>query len=181
MKFLKSMSLGLLPNTLALGQGPCDIYEAAKTPCVAAHSTVRALFSAYAGSLYEVKRHTDNATHMIGLLAPGGLADSAEQDTFCGNAFCSIVRIFDQSTQGNHLSTAPGGGHVHTPDRGVNATRHKISLNGHFVYGAFFEGGMVRLLLTFSAVPFSETVYKSKSTYTPYCWDFRTPKGLSKR
>jgi len=50
MKFLKSLSMSLgLPIMLVLGQGPCDIYEVAKTPCVAAHSTVRALFSAYAG------------------------------------------------------------------------------------------------------------------------------------
>ena len=26
---------------------PCDVFEAAKTPCVAAHSTVRALFARY--------------------------------------------------------------------------------------------------------------------------------------
>ncbi|HJY97121.1 MAG TPA: arabinofuranosidase catalytic domain-containing protein, partial [Streptosporangiaceae bacterium] len=34
---------------------PCDIYGAAGTPCVDAVSTVRALFAAYNGSLYQVK------------------------------------------------------------------------------------------------------------------------------
>ena len=29
--------------------GPCDIYGGAGTPCVAAHSTVRALFASYNG------------------------------------------------------------------------------------------------------------------------------------
>ena len=29
--------------------GPCDIYESAGTPCVAAHSTVRAMYAAYEG------------------------------------------------------------------------------------------------------------------------------------
>jgi len=43
-------------------QRPCDIYAAANTPCVAAHSTVRALFSAYSGNLYQVKRWSDSAT-----------------------------------------------------------------------------------------------------------------------
>eukprot|EP01047_Picozoa_sp_COSAG01_P137750 COSAG01_NODE_68311_length_264_cov_0.939394_1_plen_71_part_10 len=31
---------------------PCDIYAAGGTPCVAAHSTVRALYASYTGMLY---------------------------------------------------------------------------------------------------------------------------------
>lgn len=38
---------------------PCDIYAAGKTPCVAAHSTTRALYSAYNGRLYQVTRGSD--------------------------------------------------------------------------------------------------------------------------
>jgi hypothetical protein len=34
----------------------CDIYSAASTPCVAAHSTVRAPYANYSGPLYQVKR-----------------------------------------------------------------------------------------------------------------------------
>src|SRR6188472_2521571 len=37
-------------------QGPCDIYGAAGTPCVTAHSTTRALYAAYNGPLYQIKR-----------------------------------------------------------------------------------------------------------------------------
>ena len=36
--------------------GPCDIYAAAGTPCVTAHSTVRSLSSRYDGPLYQVRR-----------------------------------------------------------------------------------------------------------------------------
>ncbi|MFD1118493.1 arabinofuranosidase catalytic domain-containing protein, partial [Sphaerisporangium aureirubrum] len=36
--------------------GPCDIYAAGGTPCVAAHSTTRALYGAYNGPLYQVRR-----------------------------------------------------------------------------------------------------------------------------
>ena len=32
----------------------CDIYAGSGTPCVAAHSTVRALYAAYNGPLYQV-------------------------------------------------------------------------------------------------------------------------------
>lgn len=50
--------------------------------------------------------------------------------------------IYDQSPQGNHLTIAPPGGHVHQGDKPVNASRHPITLGGQPVYGAYFEGGM---------------------------------------
>mmetsp|Transcript_93628 Transcript_93628/g.260658 ORF Transcript_93628/g.260658 Transcript_93628/m.260658 type:complete len:327 (-) Transcript_93628:24-1004(-) len=49
---------------------------------------------------------------------------------------------FDQSPRGNHLDLAPPGGAVRKPDRGVNATRERLRVGGHSVYGAYFEGGM---------------------------------------
>ena len=36
--------------------GPCDIYAAAGTPCVAGHSMVRAVYDAFTGPLYQVQR-----------------------------------------------------------------------------------------------------------------------------
>ena len=33
-------------------KGPCDIYADAGAPCVAAHSTTRALYASYNGPLY---------------------------------------------------------------------------------------------------------------------------------
>eukprot|EP01121_Diplochlamys_sp_Union-15-3_P010750 TRINITY_DN304_c0_g1_i1.p1 TRINITY_DN304_c0_g1~~TRINITY_DN304_c0_g1_i1.p1 ORF type:complete len:335 (+),score=73.11 TRINITY_DN304_c0_g1_i1:66-1070(+) len=123
-------------------EGPCDIYDSANTPCVAAHSTVRALYRQYNGPLYQVKRTNDNATLDVGVLFPGGPANSKAQDNFCGRFECVIQRIYDQSSKGNHLSTAPAGGAVRHPDRGVNATRDKQMIGGYPVYGAFFEGDM---------------------------------------
>ena len=35
---------------------PCDIYASGGTPCVAAHSTTRALFGSYNGPLYQIQR-----------------------------------------------------------------------------------------------------------------------------
>ena len=43
----------------ARGKGPCDIYAAAGDPCVAAHSTTRALYASYDGPLYQVVRQSD--------------------------------------------------------------------------------------------------------------------------
>ena len=48
------------PPASAAGTGPCDIYAAGGTPCVAAHSTVRALFGSYNGNPYQVRRSSDN-------------------------------------------------------------------------------------------------------------------------
>ena len=49
----------------AAGATTCDVYELGGTPCVAAHSTVRALFGGYRGALFLVRRASDNATTPI--------------------------------------------------------------------------------------------------------------------
>ena len=67
----------------AATQGPCDIYAAGGTPCVAAHSTTRALYGSYNGPLYQVRRSSDNTTRDIGVLSAGGVANAATQDSFC--------------------------------------------------------------------------------------------------
>jgi len=127
---------------IAAAEGPCDIYGRTNTPCVAAHSMVRALYGAYNGPLYQVRREADNATLDIPVLTAGGFANSAAQDRFCAQSNCVVHRIYDQSPMANHLDTAPGGGAVHTPDKPVVANRHKVTASGHAVYAAFFEGGM---------------------------------------
>src|ERR1035438_8282546 len=79
-------------------QGPCDIYAAAGTPCVAAHSTTRALYASYNGPLYQVVRESDGKTLNIGIVQPsatdaGPYADAAAQDAFCKNTMCFIKVI----------------------------------------------------------------------------------------
>ncbi len=117
------------------GQGPCDIYAAGGTPCVAAHSTVRALYGNYNGNLYQVQRSSDNATMNIGVLSPGGFANAAAQDSFCANTTCVITIIYDQSGRGNNLTRAPGGGAVHTADNLAVANALPLTVGGHHVYG----------------------------------------------
>jgi len=95
---------------------PCDIYAAAHTPCVAAHSTVRALYGGYAGVLYQVKRASDGATENVGLLADG-YANAAAQDKFCANTTCTITKIYDQSPRHNDLTIATSG-HYKGPGAG---------------------------------------------------------------
>src|ERR1035438_10325643 len=50
--------------------GPCDISAAAADPCVAAHSTTRALYASYNGPLYQVLRQSDGKTLDIGVVQP---------------------------------------------------------------------------------------------------------------
>ena len=49
-------------------EGPCDVYERGGAPCVAAHSTTRALYAAYDGPLYQVMRESDGKTLDIGVV-----------------------------------------------------------------------------------------------------------------
>jgi hypothetical protein len=139
---LTAAALVALPGTSqAAGPLPCDIYGSAGTPCVAAHSTVRALFAAYNGSLYQVRRASDNATTNIGLLAAGGYANAAAQDSFCNNTTCVITIIFDQTTRHNDLPIEPAGT-AGPANSGVPADALPVTAGGHNVYGAEFSGRM---------------------------------------
>jgi hypothetical protein len=130
--------------------GPCDILNAAGNTCVAAHSTVRALYGSYNGPLYQVCKGASAAgpnscpggnTKDIGVVA-GGFADSASQDTFCNGATCTISIIYDQSPNGNHLKPSPAGGAKASADNPATATDLKTTLNGHTVYGVNIKTGM---------------------------------------
>ncbi len=92
---------------------PCDLYASA-TPCVAAFSTTRALYSAYTGPLYQVMRQSDKTYANIGLL-PDGYAKAAAQDAFCANTSCTITKLYDQSPNHNDLTPAPPGGAARGP------------------------------------------------------------------
>jgi non-reducing end alpha-L-arabinofuranosidase len=135
-------------------QGPCDIYAAAGDPCVAAHSTTRALYASYSGPLYQVLRQSDGKTLDIGVVQPGaspvpnagGYADAAAQDRFCANTFCWIATVYDQSPKHNDLRQAPRGGFSGPALGGLNnipiADMAPITIMGHKVYGVFIEPGM---------------------------------------
>src|SRR6202042_1622522 len=97
------VTVGAGPASAAT-QEPCDIYAAAGTPCVAAHSTTRALYASYNGPLYQVTRQSDGAVKDIGVVQPtatdpGGYADAAAQDAFCANTVCWITKLYDQSPE----------------------------------------------------------------------------------
>jgi hypothetical protein len=120
---------------------PCDIYASAGTPCVAAHSTTRALYASYNGALYQVKRASDGATTNISTLSAGGYANAAAQDSFCAGTTCVITEIYDQSGHGNNLTDAPAGGAAGGPDNLANATAAPAMAGGPKVYGVYVAAG----------------------------------------
>jgi non-reducing end alpha-L-arabinofuranosidase len=125
--------------------GPCDIYASGGTPCVAAHSTTRALYGAYTGPLYQVRRSSDNATRDIGVLSAGGHADAAAQDSFCAGTSCVITVIYDQSGRNNRLTQAPPG-HWPGPAAGgwdnlADAKAAPITVGGQKAYGVSIAPG----------------------------------------
>ena len=137
--------------TLSGPEGPCDIYAAAGTPCVAAHSSTRALYASYNGPLYQVMRQSDGKTLDIGVVQPkegnpGRYADAAVQDAFCANTVCWITTLYDQSGKGNHLSQVPPGT-FKGPDKGAFNTlpiadMAPITISGHKAYGVYIMPGM---------------------------------------
>jgi Alpha-L-arabinofuranosidase B, catalytic len=123
--------------------GPCDIYQSGNAPCVAAHSTVRALYGSYTGKLYQVQRVADNATMDISPLGPGGYADSSAQDTFCAQTNCTISLIYDQSPQHNDLSVSPPATQIPNGGLPALANAEKITMAGSYpVYGMYGGGGI---------------------------------------
>jgi hypothetical protein len=118
---------------------PCDIYAATGTPCVAAHSTVRALFASYNGPLYQVQRASDRTYLNIGLLSAGGYANADAQVSFCSGTTCTITRIYDQTANHNDLTISWGGfwkgPGPNGSDLGADAMALPVTVAGHQVFG----------------------------------------------
>ena len=123
------------------GMAPCDIFAAANNTCVAAHSTVRALLGSYSGNLYKVKRASDGTTKDIGVMSPGGIADSAAQDAFCNGTTCTITIVYDQSGHGNFVEAETSDSSVggNKNQSASNATQESLMVGGHKVYSLYMK------------------------------------------
>ena len=133
------LALGFAATSSLAAAAPCDIYASGNTPCIAAHSTTRALYSAYTGALYQEKRGFDNTTIDIAPKSKGGVANAAAQDTFCSRTTCLITIVYDQSGRETHLTQAPPGGFKGPESNGYDnlagAIGAPVTLNGRKAYG----------------------------------------------
>lgn len=140
------LALALAATPSMVNAAPCDIYQSGGTPCVAAHSTTRALYDSFNGPLYRVSRDSDGASTDIRVRSAGGVADAAAQDSFCAGTTCLITTIYDQSGRYNHLSQAPPGSAGPGPNKNhydwlSSATGAPVTLNGQKAYGVFISVG----------------------------------------
>ncbi len=126
---------------------------------------MRALYGAYNGSLYQVRRASDGVTQNVGLLAAGGYANAAAQDSFCSGTSCTIVRIYDQSPQHNDLTAAPAGD-AGPANVAAAAAALPVSAAGHNAYGIYLPPGVGYRNTTGSGVATNgqaETMYEVAS------------------
>jgi hypothetical protein len=176
------------------GTGPCDIYAAANpsTPCVAAYSMGRVLYSKYTGPLYQVRKGgswdktngpSGGTFQNIGTVE-GGYADVAAQDAFCAGATCTVSILYDQSGKKNDLKAAPAGcytggdGAAAEPDKESLATRRATTLNGHKVYALAtishdgYRNNSPTSMVTGNAAQGVYVIADGKKFGTVCCWDF---------
>jgi len=106
---------------------------------VAAHSMVRALYAAYGGNLYQVRRASDKTTKDIPVLGAGGFVDSSVHDTFCSGTTCTISYIYDQSPQKNDLPLSPPVHWLPNGGKEADAALGKAKVGGHTVYGIYVQ------------------------------------------
>jgi hypothetical protein len=141
-----SLALVAKPKPKQQEQQPCDIYVAGHTPCVAAHSTVRALFASYNGKLYQIQRQSDSKTLDIKTLTRGGYANSAPQVSFCSGTTCTITMIYDQTRYHNDLPISWGGNYKgpgpNGSDLGADAMALPVTIAGHKVFGVKVTSGV---------------------------------------
>lgn len=133
------LSLSIFTENVYAGKCPCDIYADGGTPCVAAHSTVRALYSSYNGPLYQVRRTSDSAKIDIPLLTQGGFVNTAVQDSFLKGKPGVILKVYDQSPQHNDVMPSLPGGYMPNGANPSPATIGKAMVGGHTVYGLYFS------------------------------------------
>ena len=136
--------------TAKASDGPCNLYAAGNTPCVAAYSMVRSLSSTYVGPLYQVRSGssatntgTGGTTKDIGMTADG-YADTAAQDSFCANSICTVSVLYDQSGNKNDLRVAKkgtnaGGATAAQDDYESSATKGVLTAGGHKVYSLYMN------------------------------------------
>jgi len=122
------------------GVRPCDIYQTAGTPCVAAHSTVRALYGAYSGPLYQLRRTSDGTTKDVPVSAAGGFADISVQTAFCMGTKCTISILYDQTSNKNNLLKSPVAHWLTSGGTEADASQGQITVSGHTVHGIYVTG-----------------------------------------
>lgn len=157
---------------------PCDIYTVGATPCVAAHSVVRALYSTYNGPLYQVRRASDNQTRDIGVLKAGGYVNTAAVDSFLKGTTGTVSIIYDQSGKNNNLTVSLTGSAATSPLKETPPNRIKDTLSRHIVYplatnaGEGYRKNITNGVATGTQAEGMYLVCSGKRFNSGCCWDY---------
>jgi non-reducing end alpha-L-arabinofuranosidase len=184
--------------------GPCDIYAAGSTPCVAAYSMVRVISKSYTGPLFQIRAGSSSTNNTMSGgttkdIMPGsdGFVDSTTVDTACGSGYCTVSVLYDQSGKKNDIVRATKGGAGNGPNTDkddyescANAAKGKVTAGGHSVYPLYmaaYEGYRSSLGVKGNGMPVGgaadQGIYMlADGTHygTACCWDFGnvTPEPL---
>lgn len=171
--------------------GPCDIYAAHHTPCVAAYSMVRVLSQTYAGPLFQVRAGSSSTNNTMSggttrdiMPGPDGFVEADTVDAACGATYCTVSVLYDHSGSGNHLQRAFKGlsyGTVTYDSYESVATQGMVMAGGHRVYSLYMnklEGyrtpkGVVGKNVPTGSEP--QGIYEladGTRSATACCWDF---------
>ncbi|MBK8804654.1 MAG: hypothetical protein IPN71_21845 [Fibrobacteres bacterium] len=125
-------------SSASFGEGPCDIYAKAGTPCVFAASTTRALYDTFSGPLFQVRDSASKKTKDIYPITRGGIANKASIDSFVKGKG-SISLLYDQSPQKNHLPPSPRCNYL---EAGLESdlSKGQTKLDGQTVMGIYITG-----------------------------------------
>jgi len=174
------------------GDGPCDIYAAANTPCVAAYSMVRALKKDYTGPLFQARNGSSAMNTGTGgvtkdiMQTADGYADIAALEAHCMGSTCTVSLLYDQSGNGNNLGVAKkglsaGGMYSAMDDFESSATKGAVTAGGHKVYPLYMaarEGYRTKLNEKGKNMPLgsaAQGIYEvADGTHfgSACCWDF---------
>jgi len=182
---------------------PCDIYANNGTPCVAAHSTTRALLKKYKGKLFQVVRSTEMPGKVdlkkdsefaekkeIKVDPKTGYANLKPLDNFCGPSDCRITIIYDQTGNGIPVTRynkkqkenlrgpvrVAGGANK----RSIIFKDKAITVNGNPAYGLFKQEGGGYRNVNPKNIPVNEesmgiyAVFDAKHYSSPCCFNYGT-------
>ena len=128
-------------STASSSARPCNIYATGGTPCVAAHSTVRALYRAYSGPLYQVTRVSDGTTHQHRRCWPPAATPTRPRRTRSApGTVLHHHRIYDQSRAPQRPRHRGRSAATARPDAGAIANALPVTVGGHKVYGVSRPG-----------------------------------------
>ena len=134
------VTMGATPAAAAT-QEPCDIYAAAGTPCVAAHSTTRALYAAYDGPLYQVQPRLRQHHHQHRPAERGRGRQRRRAGLVLLRHDLRHHRDLRPVRQRQQPHRRPGGGAAGGPDGLANAAAAPATVGGQQVYGVYIAAG----------------------------------------